>query len=82
MMGRKAVNEHGDSVYICGFEFGEKIPDHSTFSKTRVRKRNESSLFQQIFLKIVRCCMKQKLIDGKEMASDGSYIPVFSAIYG
>ena len=61
--------------WFCGFELGEKIPDHSTFSKTRVRKWNESSLFQQIFLEIVRCCMEQKLIDGKEMASDGCYIP-------
>ena len=61
--------------WFCGFELGEKIPDHSTFSKTRVRKWNESSLFQQIFLEIVRCCMEQKLIDGKEMASGGSYIP-------
>ena len=61
--------------WFCGFELGEKIPDHSTFSKTRVRKWNESSLFQQVFLEIVRCCMEQKLVDGKEMASDGSYIP-------
>ena len=28
--------------WFCGFELGEKIPDHSTFSKTRVRKWNES----------------------------------------
>ena len=61
--------------WFCGFELGEKIPVYSTFSKTRVCKWNDSSLFQQIFLEIVRCCMKQKLIDGKEMASDGSYIP-------
>ena len=31
--------------WFCGFELGEKIPDHSTFSKTRVRKWNESSFF-------------------------------------
>ena len=61
--------------WFCGFELGEKIPDHSTFSKTRVRKWNESSFFQQAFLEIVRRCIEQKLIDGKEMASDGSYIP-------
>ena len=35
--------------WFCGFELGEKIPDHSTFSKTRVRKRNESHLFQKVF---------------------------------
>ena len=29
--------------WFCGFELGEKIPDHSTFSKTRVRKWNESN---------------------------------------
>ena len=61
--------------WFCGFELGEKIPDHSTFSKTRVRKWNESDFFQQAFLEIVRRCIEQKLIDGKEMASDGSYIP-------
>ena len=61
--------------WFCGFELGEKIPDHSTFSKTRVRKWNESGFFQKAFLEIVRRCIEQKLIDGKEMASDGSYIP-------
>ena len=61
--------------WFCGFELGEKIPDHSTFSKTRVRKWKESCLFLQVFPKIVRRCMEEKLIDGKEMASDGSYIP-------
>ena len=61
--------------WFCGFELGVIIPNHATFSKTRVRKWNKSILFRQIFLEIVRCCMKQKLIDGKEMAFDGSYIP-------
>lgn len=61
--------------WFCGYELGEKIPDHSTFSKTRVRKWNESNVFQQIFLEIVRCCIEQRLVDGKEMAADGSYIP-------
>ena len=61
--------------WFCGFELGEKIPDHSTFSKTRVRKWNESGFFQKAFLEIVRHCIERKLIDGKEMVSDGSYIP-------
>ena len=51
------------------------MPNHSTFSKTRVRKWNESDFFQQVFLEIVRRCIEQELIDGKEMTSDGSYIP-------
>jgi len=27
-----------DYRWFCGFELGEKIPDHSTFSKTKVCK--------------------------------------------
>ena len=61
--------------WFCGFELTDKIPDHSTFSKTRIRKWNASNVFQQIFLEIVRCCIEQRLVDGKEMAADGSYIP-------
>ena len=44
--------------WFCGFELADKIPDHSTFSKTRLRKWNESQLFQQVFLEIVRRCVK------------------------
>ena len=61
--------------WLCGFELGEKIPDHSTFSKTGVRKWYESGFFRQTFLEIIRRCIERKLIDGKEMASDGNFIP-------
>lgn len=44
--------------WFCGFELADKIPDHSTFSKTRLRKWNESKLFHQVFLGIVRHCIK------------------------
>lgn len=35
--------------WFCGFELADKIPDHSTFSKTRLRKWNQSQLFRQVF---------------------------------
>ena len=38
--------------WFCGFELGEKIPDHSTFSKTRVRKWNESGFSRRLSLKL------------------------------
>lgn len=60
--------------WFCRYELGEKIPDHSTFSKTRVRKWSASNLFQQIFLEIVRYCIEQRMVEGKEMAADVSYI--------
>ena len=74
---RRLVEEIQLNIYrwFCGFELGEKIPDHSTFGKTRVRKWNKRCLFQKIFLEVVRRCVAQKLIDGKEMAADASYIP-------
>ncbi|MET0017721.1 transposase [Oscillibacter sp.] len=61
--------------WFCGFDFGKKIPDHSTFSKTRIRKWNESNLFEQAFTEIVHQCITAGLVDGKEMVDDGSYIP-------
>ena len=44
--------------WFCGFELGEKIPDHSKFSKARVRKWNERGFFQEAFLEIVRRCIE------------------------
>ena len=61
--------------WFCGFELADKIPDHSTFSKTRIRKWNESQLFSKVFVEIVRQCIEAGLVDGKEMAADGSYLP-------
>ena len=61
--------------WFCGFELADKIPDHSTFSKTRLRKWNESQLFQQVFLEIIRRCVTSGLVDGKELAADGTYLP-------
>lgn len=53
--------------WFCGFDLREKIPDHSTFSKTRIRKWNESNLFEQAFTEIVHQCITAGLVDGKEM---------------
>ena len=61
--------------WFCGFELTEKISDHSTFSKTRLRKWNESRLFQKVFWEIIRRCVKSDLVDGKELAADGTYLP-------
>lgn len=61
--------------WFCGFKLGEKVSDYSTFSKPRIRKWNESSLFQQIFLEIVWCCVEQEMIDSKKMDPNGNNIP-------
>lgn len=61
--------------WFCGFELHEAIPNHSTFSKTRVRKWQQSDLFQKVFQEFVRRCIESDLVGRKEMASDGSYLP-------
>lgn len=61
--------------WFCGFDLSDKVPDHSTFSKTRIRKWNESNLFGKAFTEIVRQCITAGLVGGKELVADGSYIP-------
>lgn len=61
--------------WFCGFELDNTIPDHSTFSKTRMRKWQQSDLFQKVFYEIVKQCIADGLIDGKAMAADGNCIP-------
>ena len=43
--------------WFCGFELDDAIPDHSTFSKTRIRKWQQSNLFQKAFYEIVKQCI-------------------------
>ena len=61
--------------WFCGFELDDTIPNHSTFSKARTRKWQQSSLFQKAFYEIVKQCIDSGLIDGEAIAADGSYIP-------
>ena len=54
--------------WFCGFELDDAVPDHSTFSKTRTRKWQQSSLFQKAFYEIVKQCIAGGLIDGKAIS--------------
>ena len=47
--------------WFCGFELDDSIPNHSTFSKTRTRKWQQSSLFQKAFYEIVKQCIDSGL---------------------
>ena len=37
--------------WFCGFELDDAIPDHSTFSKTRTRKWQQTTSFRKSFVK-------------------------------
>ena len=40
-----------DYRWFCGFELDDAIPDHSTFSKTRTRKWQQTTSFRKSFVK-------------------------------
>jgi len=61
--------------WFCGFKLTDKIPNHSIFSQNRRRKWKDSKIFENIFFEIVKSCIDRGLVDGQNMASDGSFIP-------
>ena len=55
-----------------GFE--QEIPDHSTFSKNRHGRFRESGVFREVFEEIVRRCLQAGLVEGKNLAVDGTLV--------
>ena len=74
---RKLVEElrmHLAWRWFTGFGFDQEIPHHSTFSKNRHGRFQESNLFQGIFEEIVARCVEAGLVRGEHMSVDGSFI--------
>jgi transposase len=75
---RKLVEElqmHLAWRWFTGLSFDQEIPHHSTFSKNRHGRFQESNLFQQLFEQIVDRCMEAGLVEGEHLSVDGSFIP-------
>src|SRR5450432_1939510 len=60
--------------WFTGLGFDQEIPHHSTFSKNRHGRFQESKLFEQLFEEIVRQCMEVGLVQGKHLSVDGSFV--------
>jgi len=74
---RKLVEElrmHLAWRWFTGLGFDQEIPHHSTFSKNRHGRFQESNLFQEMFEEIVTRCVAAGLVKGKHMSVDGSFI--------
>jgi Transposase domain (DUF772) len=54
--------------------FDQEIPHHSTFSKNRHGRFEESKLFEELFEQIVRLCVEVGLVRGKHLSVDGSFV--------
>jgi transposase len=75
---RKLVEElrmHLAWRWFTGLSFDQEIPNHSTFSKNRHGRFQESNLFQEMFERIVDQCIQAGLVQGEHMSVDGSFIP-------
>src|SRR5262249_40952610 len=60
--------------WFTGLGFDKEIPHHSTFSKNRHGRFQESNLFQELFERIVEQCLAAGLVEGEQMSVDGSFI--------
>src|SRR5512142_203475 len=79
---RKLVEElrmHLAWRWFTGLGFDQEIPHHSTFSKNRHGRFQESKLFQQLFEEIVRQCFEVGLVLGKHLSVDGSFVEANAA---
>ena len=55
--------------WFLGINLDESVPDHSTFSQLRRRKFNGTTLFEDVFEKVVRLCIEKGLITGSNLLS-------------
>src|SRR5262244_2888239 len=79
---RKLVEElrmHLAWRWFTGLSFDQEIPHHSTFSKNRHGRFQESKLFEQLFEQIVRQCMELGLVQGKQLSVDGTFVEANAA---
>jgi len=78
---RKLVEElrmHLAWRWFTGLGFDQEIPHHSTFSKNRHGRFQESKLFEQLFEQIVRQCVEVGLVQGQHLSVDGSFVEASS----
>jgi Transposase domain (DUF772) len=65
--------------WFTGLSFDQEIPHHSTFSKNRHGRFQQSKLFEQLFEQIVSQCVEVGLVQGKQLSVDGSFVEANAA---
>ena len=78
---RKLVEElrmHLAWRWFTGLGFDQEIPHHSTFSKNRHGRFQESNLFDELFEQIVQQCVAVGLVRGNHVV-DGSFVEANAA---
>lgn len=60
--------------WFCRLDLGDRVPDHSTFSKNRHGRFRDSELLRHLFEMTVARCIEEGLVSGQRMAIDASLI--------
>jgi len=60
--------------WFCRLSLEDKVPDHSTFSKTRHGRFRESNTLRYVFEQVVERCIDRGLVGGSGFAIDASVI--------
>jgi len=68
------VRMHLAYRWFTRLDFEQEIPDHSTFSKNRHGRFRQSGVFREVFDEIVRRCLEAGLVEGKNLAVDGTLV--------
>jgi transposase len=74
---RKLVEElrmHLAWRWFTGLGFDQEVPHHSTFSKNRHGRFQESRLFEHLFERIVTQCLEVGLVRGDKLSVDGTFV--------
>jgi transposase len=68
------VRMHLAYRWFTRLDFDQEIPDHSTFSKNRHGRFRQSGVFREVFEEIVRRCLEAGLVEGQNLAVDGTLV--------
>jgi transposase len=68
------VGMHLAYRWFTGLGFDQEVPHHSTFSKNRHGRFQESPLFLELFERIVQQCMNVGLLRGTDLSVDSTQI--------
>ena len=68
------VRMHLAYRWFTRLDFSREIPDHLTFSKNRHGRFRQSGVFREVFEEIVRRCLQAGLVEGQNLAVDGTLV--------
>lgn len=60
--------------WFLGLGLTDKVPDASTLSQNRIRRFNDSPVYQQIFDQIVLQAMRKRMVTGRTLYTDSTHL--------